>query len=83
MAYFSNSTEGMILEEQCAECPVANDAPCPILWVQITYNYEQIQNGERTKMSELMDCLVNEKGECQMKPIIETGLVDKRQQDLF
>jgi len=83
MAYFANGTEGMILEEQCCECPVASDAPCPILWVQITYNYDQIEKGKRTLVSEVMDCLVDEKGQCKMKPIIENNLVDKRQDELF
>ena len=84
MAYFSNGSEGMVLDEQCAQCPVANDACCPILYIQMTYNYKQLDsNGEETLASEVMNCLVDENGTCQMKPIIENRLVDKNQGDLF
>jgi len=84
MAYFSNGSEGMVLDEQCAKCPVANDACCPILRVQMTYNYKQLDsNSEETLASEVMNCLVDENGACQMKPIIENRLVDKNQGDLF
>lgn len=69
MAYFSNGSEGEVLHAQCAECPIGSnqDAHCPILAVQMEYNYEQIDSqGKRTKMSELMNMLVNDDGECQM-----------------
>ena len=71
MAYFSNGTEGMVLDEQCAECPIPDDAPCPILWVQITYNYEQIKNGKETIVSDVLNCLVDKDGDCKMKPILD------------
>ena len=81
MAYFSNGTEGEILDEQCAECSVADDAPCPVLWVQTTYNYSQIdKDGEPTLLSEAINCLVDEKGQCKMKVIIDKHLVNKKQE---
>lgn len=69
MAYFSNSSEGMILDEQCANCVFGKD-PCPIALVQMENNYEQKNN---PRLRSAMNCLVNEKGLCQMK-----ALVDKR-----
>lgn len=69
MAYFSNGTEGMILDEQCSECKIPDDAPCPILLVHLLYNYEQVGNDlVRTVLNDL----VNESGQCQMKPLIDT-----------
>lgn len=83
MAYFSNGTEGGILDEQCAECSVADHVPCPVLWVQMEYNYKQHTDGEKNIVSEVLNCLVNEKGQCQMKVIIDNNLVNKKQMDLF
>ena len=68
MAYFSNGSEGGILDEQCAECVLPDNCPCPVLWVQMDFNYKQLdKKGERTMVSDVLDCLINEKGECQMK----------------
>ena len=72
MAYFPNGTAGMILDFQCSACIIPMDKPCPILYVQLTYNYEQLdENGKEGKVSEVMNCLVNEKGHCLMKPILD------------
>jgi hypothetical protein len=72
MAYFPNGCAGEILDNQCSECKLPDDAPCPILFVQMTYNYDQIgDDGEETQLAEVMNLLVNEKGICQMKPIID------------
>lgn len=70
MAYFSNSTEGEVLDAQCAECPVGknSNAFCPVLEVQSLYNYDQFDgHGNRNKLFELMNVLVDESGECQMR----------------
>ncbi len=67
MAYFPNGSSGAILDEQCAEC--LPEDPCPIAFVQIEYNYEQCNAGQE-KIRELMNILVNEKGECQMKKYV-------------
>lgn len=71
MAYFSNGTEGMILDEQCAHCPVGKhpEASCPIILVQSVYNYEQLKDGNE-KLREAMNALVNEKGICQMRKVM-------------
>lgn len=69
MAYFSNSTEGMYLDEQCARCihEDPNDG-CPVAFVQQIFNYDQIGNDYLQKA---MNLLVNESGDCQMKPLID------------
>lgn len=77
MAYFSNGTEGMILDEQCLECRVGavEGLFCPVMFVQVEYNYKQLDDkGKRTMISELLNRLVNEKGECQMKMAIDKAL---------
>jgi len=72
MAYFSNSTDGSYLDDQCCDCPLADDAPCPILLAQIEWNYKQLDSkGEKTDVSEVLNLLINEKGDCQMKPILD------------
>lgn len=67
MAYFSNATEGGVLDRQCAECQL-RDKPCPTLWVQLNYNYEQIGND---KLQEAMTCLIDGKGLCKTKPLLD------------
>lgn len=71
MAYFANGAEGSILESQCSDCILPDDAPCPILWMQMEWNYDQLENGEETKVSEVMNLLIDEKGYCQMKPLLD------------
>ena len=77
MAYFANGSEGAVLDEQCAEC-LPHD-PCPIAWVQLEYNYTQCSAGQE-KMAELMNCLVDEKGNCRMKRYVKPRLQDKSSQ---
>jgi len=43
MAYFSNSSEGSCLDNECLNC-ILHDKPCPIFLVQATYNYEACNN---------------------------------------
>lgn len=68
IAYFSNSTDGDVLDQQCASCPLG-DEMCPILAVQLAHNYDQIGND---KLKAAMNLLVNEKGVCQLKPLLPT-----------
>lgn len=72
MAYFSNGCEGEVLDAQCAECPVGKpDIGCPVALVQMLYNYDQLdERGEPNKLAELMNVLINEDGECQMRKSI-------------
>lgn len=62
MVYFSNGTEGGLLDEQCQNCLLGQEA-CPIYLVQTIYNYDQCTN---LKLKNAMNLLINEKGECQM-----------------
>ena len=69
MAYFSNSSEGEILDAQCNDCPLGygwnnpdqlqfferEPRPCPVALVQLTYNYDQISPPDRKKASECLD----------------------------
>lgn len=85
MVYFSNHSESESLEKQCSDCLLPNDAPCPILLVQMTQNYEQCKND---KLREAMNTLIDEDGICQMKPLLEkykdsNHWKDPNQQDLF
>ena len=71
MAYFSNGSEGMLLDDECAGCLFAFD-PCPIAFAQSFYNYEACNNEVASK---ILNCLVKqEDGKyigCQMKPFID------------
>ena len=71
MAYFPNGTSGEVLDAQCATCPVGADpdAPCPVLLVQLEYNYDQCSKGQE-KLKEAMNLLVSEDGECRMKKVM-------------
>lgn len=73
MAYFANGSEGEILDDQCAECKLSNDADCPVLWVQLTYNYKQLDKGSEI-LREAMNCLIADKGICQMKKCMDEHL---------
>ena len=64
MAYFSNGTEGEVLDEQCSECRLPG--ACPVLWVQTEYNYTQL-NKKNKDLRKAMNCLIDKKGNCQMK----------------
>ena len=62
MAYFSNGTERMKFDEQCAKCKYG-DRPCTIALVQFTYNYEACNN---TVARMILNDLVKDNGECAM-----------------
>ena len=71
MAYFSNGTEGEILDEQCSKCFYESDdftILCPISGVQTHYNYSQCGNKD---LEDAINWLVDEKGNCKMKPLID------------
>lgn len=69
MAYFSNSSEGMIFDDECDECRLDY---CPITHIQMFFNYEQVGNEMARK---IMNLLVKEEDGkyigCQMKPMID------------
>ncbi len=62
MAYFSNGSEGMVFDDQCAKCKYGK-MPCPIAFIQVDSNYDQIGNELATK---IMTQLVSNDGTCQM-----------------
>lgn len=67
MAYFANGTEGEYLDAQCGDCPLGEKA-CPIMGVQMLFNYDQIGV---PKLREAMNYLVNERGDCQLRPLLK------------
>ena len=62
MAYFSNSTEGAVFDEQCSCCRFGQE-PCPIALVQILYNYDACNNKVARA---ILDDLVKDDGTCLM-----------------
>jgi hypothetical protein len=68
MAYFPNGASGDVLDAQCAKCLPSD--PCPIWFVQTEYNYEQLNPGNE-RMRELINYLVDEKGQCKMKRYVK------------
>ncbi len=82
MAYFANGTEGVILDEQCAECPVGEqiNSRCPVHTIQMIYNYDQLKKGNE-QLREAMNVLVDDKGKCQMRVAILKATVDRDQPD--
>lgn len=71
MAYFPNGTAGQYLDEQCAKCiydRAPDDTGCPIDHIHCLFNYDQCDN---EKLRQAMTLLVDEKGDCQMKVLID------------
>lgn len=62
MAYFSNGSEGMCLDEQCEECRYGQK-PCPIYCVQLNYNYDACNNEVATN---ILNDLIKNNGVCEM-----------------
>ncbi len=80
MAYFSNGSEGMCFDDQCAKCKYGR-LPCPIALVQVTYNYEACNNEVATK---ILDTLVSSDGTCSMWKEFKTDFeIDPNQLELF
>ena len=74
MAYFSNGSEGMALDDQCCDCIENLEGQyCPIHSVQILFNYKQNDN---PNLEKAMNMLIDESGICQMK-----SHIDKRRSD--
>ena len=73
MAYFSNGTAGMVLDEQCSEC-VLGMAACPVFFVQQLYNYDQCKESE-AKLRGAMSALVSDDGTCRMREeLVKAGV---------
>lgn len=67
MAYFSNATEGAILDAQCPNCP--GGPQCPVALVQLIYNYDQVTAGNE-KLREAISLLISDDGMCNMRASI-------------
>jgi len=79
MAYFANSSEGYILDEQCDECIHKDpEVMCPVSYVQHEFNYSQHNKGNEDLVKAL-NMLIDEDGQCKMKPFVESfsGKVNK------
>ena len=73
-----------MLDNQCQDCVLGRnpDAPCPVLLAPLTFNYDQFKkNGERNKISEVLNCLVNEEGVCQMKRVLDEYVREPKETD--
>jgi len=83
MAYFSNGSEGMVFDDQCAKCKYGMDT-CPIAFVQCVYNYDAVNNEVATK---ILDHLVKNDGTCTMYEMAKADLAkpfeDPNQLNLF
>lgn len=67
MAYFSNSTDGDVLYQQCENCPLnanPDENHCEVLIVQELFNYDQVRN---EKLREAMSILVADDGTCRIR----------------
>lgn len=64
MAYFSNGSEGMVFDDQCARCKFGRH-PCPIAFVQIDANYDQHKDTSGTA-SKILGHLVKDDGTCMV-----------------
>ena len=62
MAYFSNGSEGVVFDDQCAKCKYGK-RPCPIAFVQIDANYDQHKDTSGTA-TKILNHLVNNDGTC-------------------
>lgn len=82
MAYFSNGSEGMVFDDQCSKCKFGKK-PCPIAFVQMTYNYDQHKDTSGTAKS-ILDQLIRQDGTCTILEMAKVDFeIDPNQLDLF
>lgn len=85
MAYFSNGSEGSVFDSQCSRCKFGQ-SPCPIAFVQMTYNYDQLTSkkaGDPTAFN-ILENLVKSDGTCEVfKMAKEDFEIDPNQLKLF
>jgi len=80
MAYFSNGSEGMVFDDQCARCKFGL-SPCPINFVQGFYNYDAVNNKVAT---DILNALVKDDGTCTFYEMAKSDLfIDRNQTELF
>lgn len=82
MAYFSNGSEGMVFDDQCAKCKYGK-APCPIALVQMEYNYDQHKDTSGIARK-ILDTLVSDDGTCAVYEMAKQDFgIDPNQLELF
>lgn len=82
MAYFSNGSEGMVFDAQCAKCKFG-DKPCPIAAIQMIYNYDQL-NDKTGTARKIMNELVKDDGTCTVYEMAKQDFgIDQNQMKLF
>lgn len=64
MVCFPNGSSGAVLEMQCERCPLG-DGSCPVVGIQMLYNYDQLDDGQE-KLKDAMSMLVDDQGICQV-----------------
>jgi hypothetical protein len=80
MAYFANSSEGNVFDEQCSKCRYGEKA-CAIYAVQSLFNYDACNNKVARS---ILDLLVDNSGACSMwKEFRQDFEIDPNQLDLF
>lgn len=75
MAYFSNGSDGQILDSQCEDCPLgygwngvnAEAHQCPTMLVQLMHNYDQLTV---PPLRTAMRILVDDDGICQTRKLL-------------
>ncbi len=82
MAYYSNGSEGMAFDDQCARCKYGK-SPCPIALVQIAYNYDQLKDTTGTAR-QILDTLVRNDGTCAVYEMAKSDFaIDPNKLELF
>lgn len=82
MAYFSNGSDGMVFDDQCARCKFGK-SPCPIAFVQMNANYDQ-HNDPSGTAKKILDHLVKNDGTCAVFEMARQDFeIDLNQMDLF
>ena len=82
MAYFSNSSEGGCLDEQCSRCKYGEEC-CPVFLCQIQGNYKQF---DEPTVKELLGYLIADDGTCHVFELMKKDIEIKPpygQQTLF
>ena len=85
MAYFSNGSEGACFDAQCAKCKFGQ-SNCPIALIQLTYNYDQIDNDVEgdTVATKIMNELVKQDGTCAVFEMAKADFeINPNQLNLF
>jgi len=82
MAYFSNGSEGVVFDDQCARCKYGQH-PCPIALVQMDANYDRFNDKSGTA-TRILNNLVKDDGTCEMFEMAKQDFeIDPDQMKLF